>query len=183
MDRESVDLRRSLRKLRCRNAWGLYFIPEKRLRETITSKTVQESMLTAGIPPHKVEELAKNVLQQGVKIFCILVLIDQVPAIMKFVELYEFEDRRLPLDKRVLKDVLAPDAIEDFEERQRELLAPTFSRGTIHKFLDKDVVLPFVKDEEIGKGAFGVVSEIALMPDHQDLEDVFQRRVRVHEIS
>ncbi|KAF3000785.1 hypothetical protein E8E13_005487 [Curvularia kusanoi] len=98
---------------------------------------------------------------------------------MTFMEKGELIDLRLPFDCSTLSQLLSKTnlAIADFEENQWEFIAPIFSRGTVHRELRPEFVLPFMKDDKIGRGAFGTVHEITLHPQNQDMEAAFQKKL------
>ncbi|KAH7080742.1 kinase-like domain-containing protein [Paraphoma chrysanthemicola] len=179
MDQASEDLKLCLKKLRVKNADRRRFIPGLRLCEVLSETAIRQALLAAQMKLHTVDEAVKYILKQGIRIFAILVLIEQVAATLTFIERGELQDHRLPFKKKALRKLLPEtgSAIDDFEESQWEVIAPSFFRGAIHRSLRKAIVLPFIKDEHIGNGAFGKVSEIALHPDHQDLEDSFRRKL------
>lgn len=178
MDRAPGDLLSTLENLRCKNAQRRWFIPERRLHESLTKDVIQAAMQAASVELYKVPELAEHILQRGVKIFAVLVLIGSTSTITKFAEKHEYHDSRLPFVVEFLQTVLSPAAARRFEERQWEVMAPQFNRGTIHRLLDDDIVLPFMKEEDLGEGSFGAVFKIELNHDHQNFENIFQGKVR-----
>lgn len=179
MDRAPQNLKKCLRKLRTKTAHQRRFIPALRLYEVLSETAVHQALVAAKIKPHTVDEAVIHILKHGIRIFGVLVLTEQVAATLNFIEKGELQDQRLPFDTRTLSTLLPETAIDDFEESQWEVIALSFSRSTINRSLRAELVLPFVKDEEIGGGAFSTVYEIIIHPDHQDLEDGFRRKVRL----
>ncbi|OAL55032.1 kinase-like protein [Pyrenochaeta sp. DS3sAY3a] len=177
MDWAPSDLKKCLRKLRTRTAHQRRFIPALRLYELLSETAVHQALIAAKIKPHTVDEVLGHILKHGIRIFGVLVLTDQVAATLNFIEKGELQDQRLPFDTTTLGTLLPETAIDDFEESQWEVIALSFSRGTLHRSLRAEFILPFIKDEKIGGGAFGTVYEISIHPDHQDLEDVFRRKL------
>lgn len=180
MSQALQDLKSCLKQLRVKNADRRWFIPGLRLHEVLTETAIRQTLLAANTQPHMVEEVTKHILRHGIRIYGVLVLIGQVVATITFMEKGELIDHRLPFEHSTLGQLLpnVDSVIADFDETQWELLAPTFSRGTVHKSLRSDCVLPFMKDENIGEGGFGTVYNIELHSENQRLEAAFQVKVR-----
>jgi hypothetical protein len=171
-------LKNMRRKATADGATGRY-IPELSLYSVLTADAIHEALNASQVNPHQREEIAQRVLQYGRKIFGILILLDQIPYIFKFAEALELDDSRLPFRSDVLnQEIGIPEPqSRDFEEKQWELLAPTFRRGTINRRFKKDIVLPFSKDTPISKGAFGTVYETVLDNEHQEFGHIFPEKV------
>ena len=73
-------------------------------------------------------------------------------------------DHRLPFSVEHLKKILPISVAEEFHEKQWEFVAPTFSRNTLPRCLEEDVVLPIVQEILIGHGGFGTVYRTLLHP-------------------
>jgi hypothetical protein len=171
------NLKCRLKDLRRENADNRWFIPQLRLYQVMSKDAVRKALQDAGIKSYHLDETAEDVFTYGIKIFAILVLTDQAKHTFKFIEKGDLHDQRLPFSLDILEKRLSLPFAKDFSERQWELTAPTFHRGTINKYLDDRFVLPFVEDERIGKGAFGTVYKIKLDHNHQQLNDRFANRV------
>ena len=174
------DLKSCLKQLRVKNADRRWFIPALRLHEVLTESAIRQSLLAAKTQPHIVDEVTQHVLQYGIRIYGILVLIEQVAATVTFMEKGELMDHRLPFENSILGELFSStdSGVADFEETQWDVMAPAFSRGTIHRSLRADCVLPFMKNDKIGKGAFGEVYEIEIHPKNQYLEAELRVKVR-----
>lgn len=181
----------SLRCLRCTTvdeyaadrpkANDQWFIPQLSLYQTLTNHAVRQALQGAGIESYRLDEITQTVLNCGIKIFAILVLINQVAQTLRFIEESEFHDQRLPFDLNSLyKRFSLASATIEFSERQWEVIAPTFHRGTINKIFNEKSILPFAKDFWIGQGAFGTVYQIELHSGHQQIEDHFPHKVCKH---
>jgi hypothetical protein len=171
------ELRTCLKKLRRENIHHRRFIPGLLLYRVVTKDAIQKGLKTAGIAAHQQEEIATRVVQNGKKIFAILTLIEQAADILKFIEADELQDAKLPFNVEILKDEIGIFNADEFDEKQWEVIAPTFRRGTLNRCLNGKIILPFTFKEDIGHGAFGKVWEIELDQDHQELDNVFPRRV------
>lgn len=179
MEQNPNNLKSKLEGLRCENAAHIWFIPAKRLNEALTRETIRGALEIAEIEYFRLDELTDHVLKTNLKVFSVLVLIEQVVAIPQCAELPECVDARLPFEMNLLASMLPAKAAQEFEERQYEVIAPIFSRSTIHRSFQYQTILPFVKDERIGEGGFDTVYEIQLSHDHQNPEEAFQRKGRV----
>jgi hypothetical protein len=177
MDQNINDLKSRLKDLRRENADHRWFIPQLSLYEALSEDAIQKALQDSGTKLYQLDEIVKHIITDGMKIFAILVLTDQVARTSKLIEEGEFHDQRLPFNLDILGKQLSLPSAKDFYERQWELTAPTFHRGTIHKSLDNRSILPFARDKRIGNGAFGTVYEIELDHDHQQLEGQFQYKV------
>lgn len=172
-------LKSEIKHLRRQNASHRYYIPESSFFKLITEEVIRRSLATS--PSYQRDEIVQRVLDRGRKIFGILALIDCTAELSKFIDVDQLQDTRLPFKKETLiQDVhLSSAEAEDFFERQWELTAPTFYRGTLHRCLPNNTVLPFPKEKKIGRGSFGTVYEVTLDPGHQELDNVFPERVRL----
>lgn len=177
MDQSSDDLKSCLKDLRRKNVHCHWFIPGRSLSTALSKEAIRKALLAVRVRPYSVDEIVEHVSKNGTKIFGILVLIDQAAIASHFIEEGNLQDHKLPFSKAILDKLLSPPAARDFDEKQWEVIAPTFDRSMINKSLQAEYILPFVKDKEINKGAFGIVYEIELDKDHQKLEKTFQRKV------
>lgn len=175
-------LRSDIRSLRRQNAAKHRYIPETLFFKLITKDAIFQSLAT--LPPYHREEITQRVFEHGRKIFGTLILISIVgiaEMLSKFIEADQLEDARLPFSNDVLRKNIHLSEMEgaDFYEQQWELIAPKFRRGTLNRPLAGDTVLPFTKETWIGKGSFGIVYEVVLDPDHQELGTVFPAKVKL----
>lgn len=170
-------LRNQLLDLRCENAHRRWFIPQGPLRQLMTEDFICDTLQVSGTKAHRLDETTKIIFKTRAKIFSVLILIHQPSLIVNFIEKDELQDRRLPFELQVLEKEIMNACAREFYEKQWEFTAPEFFRGTLTRVLNENIVLPFIKDEEIGYGSFGIVHEITLHPDNQILEDKFRQRV------
>lgn len=177
MDQDLKSLELRIKGLRRENADHRQFIPQLPLREVFSKDAIWKALHDSGIKRYQLDEMVDRILKDGIKIFAILVLTHQAGLTPRFIEEAEFHDQRLPFSLEILEKQLSLPSAKDFYEKQWELIAPTFYRGTIHKSLNSRFILPFVLDQRIGSGAFGTVYEIELDHDHQQLDDLFQGRL------
>lgn len=177
----------SLRRLRCetmnepaadrRITDRRHYIPQLSLEKVMTRGAIRSALRDAGTELYQLEEITEEISRDGVRIFAILVLTDQAAFITRIIEAGELHDQRLPFSLDLLHEQLSLPFAIDFHNTQWELIAPTFSHGTIDKLFNDKSILPFTKDEYIGSGAFGVVYQIELDHSHQQLDDQFRNDV------
>ena len=176
-------LRGEIRALRCQNIERRHFIPQEALYTVLSLENVRTVLKDQGIEKEQLEELAQNITQGKRAIFAILVCIRQVRPILKFVEIDRFQhqpshlDHKLPLSKEDLGKLLLAPVAEEFHEQQWEFIAPMFSRSTLPRYLDHDIILPFLQEEIVGQGGFGVIYKVLLHDDQQHFFDTSGRTV------
>ncbi|KAI1497171.1 kinase-like protein [Biscogniauxia marginata] len=171
-------LRSDIRRLRRASVSRRWFVPELPFQALMTETAICSALVDSSVPSYQREEIAKKVFQHGIKVFGILVLVDCVDLVSKFIEMRQLKDAMLPFRKELLiGDIQLPEAdANDFQERQWEFIAPTFTRGTLHRRFEEYIILPFTQEVRIGGGAFGVVYETTLDPVHQELGEVFPEK-------
>jgi hypothetical protein len=173
-------LKSEIKNLRRRNALRHYYVPESSFFKVMTEDRIHQALIES--PSYQREEIVGKVFQRGRKIFGILILLNQAVQLSKFIEADQFDDAKLPFKEGFLvEDIhLSNEEAKDFHERQWELIAATFSRGTLNRHLEENTILPFTEDKEIGKGHFGKVYEVTLDPGHQELGEFFPGKVRLN---
>jgi hypothetical protein len=161
------------------------FIPQDVLETKITVALVHAAIPSRSPLNTKPGIVHQHIVQQARKVFAILVLIGDAPAIK---ELWKqgLRDHHLPLvavagaapkEPRKLeaksgerfgvwkeKELRLP---RDFVHYQWLVLAPVIDNTGRHIHLDAKCALPFVEDEEIGGGAFGYVYKCKIHQAHQ----------------
>ena len=166
-----------IKNLRQENIHHRKFVPELSLRRTMTKDVIRQALEHSGVALYHRKEVATKVFRSGRKIFAILILTEQVAEILKFIEIDQLYDTRLPFESGTLRDEIAILNPTDFEETQWEFVAPTFVRGTLHRVFRDKTVIPFVSRSDEGRGAFGKVFSVQLQLDHQELNGAFPSEV------
>ncbi|KAH8885909.1 kinase-like protein [Thozetella sp. PMI_491] len=175
-------LKTKIKSLRRKNFSRHYFVPELRLYSVLTEDAVRSALVDW--PSYRQDEVARNVVQRGRKIFGILLLSNLVAQLPKFIEVMKLDDAKLPFERTVLEDIgLLEEQATDFYDNQWEFTAPTFLRGTLNRTFEEDTVLPFIANRELDEGGFGKVCEAELDPEHQELGDVFPPKFAVKEFK
>ncbi|KAL8789350.1 MAG: hypothetical protein Q9195_006877 [Heterodermia aff. obscurata] len=172
------NLRREIKALRRKSTQNRYFVPERILYSRLSDKAILEALVDSHVASHQREEVLEKVVQKGRKIFGILILAGQAQYLSQFIQAEEFEDARLPFEKRTLIDEIGfpKEAANDFEEKQWEMIAPRFARGTLTRRFRNEAILPFASDTFVAKGHFGDVYETVLDTEHQDFGETFPRK-------
>ncbi|KAI1178096.1 kinase-like protein [Nemania sp. FL0916] len=172
-------LKSCIKLLRRKNAMHHSYVPKTLLDSVMTAQAIQDALAESSIPSYRREETLDRIFPNAIRIFAIVLLLDKPDKLTNFIESDQLHDAKLPLTLDVLiRDIhLAEEIAKDFEEKQWELIAPIFRRGTHHLRLSDSSVLPFVQNTLIEKGAFGTVYEVVIDPDHQDPHEGFSERI------
>lgn len=179
LKQDSKGLKFKIENLRRYNLQKKPYIPLQSLFQLISQEAIQKELRKANINAGFWWEITEEVLKRGWRIFAVLVLVEQVRLVKPFREMAFLQDDRLPLEPWNLKDLKDYDSTWalHFYNKQWEVLAPYFSRGTISRSIDSKIALPFVEDKRIGGGGFGEVYEVSIDQKHQHLRDVFSQQV------
>lgn len=163
------------------------FVPLDVLEDVFTLGNTMGALESNGLDPM----LAHSIHQKALKVFAILVLVEQVA---KTAELLRegLTDKDLPLGYEVNDGAWAirsyrheSDILEsqtewkafrgwssntkyNFCERQWMFLAPVFRQEHFDYFLHRDVILPFTKVEPVKKSFFSQVYHVKIHPRHQE---------------
>lgn len=149
-----------------------YFAPLGRLRSCLDKESVCAALREAGLEFQEIARTAEVIVHGGQKTFAILLTIHEESAISDFIAWDQMQcyslDYRLPVQKASIAFLL-PDTAERFYEEQWTFVAPVFSRNFHHRNLDRLTIMPFIRSESLGEGAFGTVYEVELHPQHHEL--------------
>ena len=128
-----------------------------------------------------VEELAINIKRNKTTVFTILTSIRRTEHILDFVYTDQYADEpahadhRLPLNLSSLEYILQPPSsnvvAREFFDKQWEFIAPVFSRNTLARRLDRYTVLPFLIEEVLDSGGFGVVHKVTIHDAHRNFSE------------
>ncbi|KAI1074718.1 kinase-like protein [Whalleya microplaca] len=163
----SVPLKDILKRLRKDNVDKRSYIPLHLFYSKTSKRAIRHSLDQNDIPKVHRDEVADRIFKHGRKILAILILIDKVKFVLKFIEQAQLQDQKLPLKTKDLCEILGDEDIaKDFYQKQWELLAPEFCLGTLTDPVPGRVALPFLEDKWIGKGHFANVYEIQVDQEH-----------------
>jgi serine/threonine protein kinase len=173
---EPPNLRIKIEQLQRQNANHQSYIPDLLLCRLITYDIVCSELKKVQVNPIYIKELAERVIDGAVKVFSILVLVNDVMLLRTFIEEHKIMDYNLPLELDILQKFGVATTVV-FYKTQWMFLAPHFTRSLLSVPIGSEIVLPFLKNEEIGVGGFGTVFEITLDGDHQVFPEGFSERV------
>lgn len=141
------------------------------------------------IEPQYIDELAHNVVHSKSVIFGVLVCIRQVRHILSFVGTDSYgdepshSDHKIPFSLENLIRVLPTTVAREFFEKQWEFVAPVFSKNILHRRLERQTILPFLDEEPLDQGGFGLVNRITIHGAHQKFSNSNQWAVRSQKTS
>jgi hypothetical protein len=154
---------------------GRVFIPEQTLYELMTRTFVSDVCSSCGVPLHQIEEIIEVIMYGARKVFAVLILISEELSILRFIENDQFSksrlDDKIPFSMDIL-NVIDQAIAPVFLRQQWELSAPSFPGAISHRVLDKNIILPFIKEKQIGEGSFGVIYEVVLHPSSHSFQEL-----------
>lgn len=161
--------------LQTRNFESSSFVPAGELEKLLTEEVVWTTVQQSAIDVSKRKETVRIVVSGARAIFAILVLQSKLHFIRNFIEQDQYQngqlDAKLPVSELALQNLLGKAAGRIFWDRQWMFIAPIFRHDLSHRILKDAVVLPFIQSSHIGEGAFGIVFEVTLHPQHQGFEE------------
>lgn len=178
-----------LQQLRCRiraakvNAAGQVgrcFIPEGSIegllpRDDIATALQKEDFQ---IPFHKRQTTADLIVEEGRLIFAILLetnLEFKLPHLLE----QRVTDKRLPLDESRSRQIFEENA-SHFFNNQWSFLPYKFRRFAFHNQLQKEEVLPYIEENQIGGGGFSTVYKVRIHPKQDELHESSSAVCRAH---
>lgn len=166
-----AQLRRHILSLRVKNVEFKHFVPEERLASVVTREWIAQ-IVSQIVPQESKNEVITFVVNGARKVFSILVLIDYVCHISRFITRDQMQrrpiDSLLPLHAKALLDTLDDEVVVDqFYEKQWEFCAPVFSKEIMPRALEIPTVLPYLSDAPLASGAYGNVHKITTHHCHR----------------
>ncbi|KAF4536841.1 Protein kinase domain-containing protein [Lasiodiplodia theobromae] len=169
-----------LQQLRCRiraakvdaaGQVGRCFIPEGSIegllpRDDIATALQKEDFQ---IPFHKRQTTADLIVEEGRLIFAILLetnLEFKLPHLLE----QRVTDKRLPLDESRSRQIFEENA-SHFFNNQWSFLPYKFRRFAFHNQLQKEEVLPYIEENQIGGGGFSTVYKVRIHPKQDELHE------------
>jgi hypothetical protein len=155
------------------NVDGKNFLPEAMLYTIVSEEAIRRTLAAAPVPPHDIRDLTTSVLQGARKCFAILVFIGHPARISSFFTydtlLTSCPDDRLPYNLQALEHIFGEGTesliAKRFSKTQWEFAIPIMHQQTLHRELDKRVILPILERNHVGRGAKGVAWKIKLHKD------------------
>lgn len=152
------------------------YVPFLSLCDLLDHDRVVSELKVTSCEPERLQEIARAIIPAAVRVFAILVLIDRVSLVKELITRDKLQDSLLPM-KHVDLERWGNMFAAEFRDKQCIFLGAVFSRNTICRHIDDEIPLPILKNECIGKGAFGTVYEIELDPQNQIMSHDFSQRV------
>jgi hypothetical protein len=151
---------------------GRIFVAETELNDIFTRECLQGVLGCPEfhIPLLRQEDIRNIVSKKFRRILCMLVQLGHEGWLSDLVE-RRISDGKLPVSKQELQDLL-PEFHEPFYRLQWSYCALYLSRDDFEQRLPPEVVLPFLYEEEIGSGGFGVVYKVKVHKDYQDYFEI-----------
>ena len=156
----------------------LPFVPETNLRELLTREALNDALLSSSfhLEPHQREYVVSEVRDGALKIFAILVEL-RIEGQLKTCLEKCLTDSALPiLDPKRLEEIF-PESVSHFQKLQYEYVPLKF-REFSHKYLENNLILPYIENIEIASGAFSKVFKSTVHPFYQDWEPSNRTTVR-----
>jgi hypothetical protein len=175
------DIRSNIRRLRCRNSDGQYFVPIASYLEYMSRNTVTEALTEGGTEAWKIDEMISIAMEGARQLLGILVMIRWEKLFVAFVEQHQGDsktlDAQLPFTKERLFFV-DPHIAEEFLENQWIFVSPVFSVRLTHRYFHDETILPFVENSPLDEGGFGRVFLVKVHAGHHNYGDDFQSQVK-----
>lgn len=171
-------LKARISRLAVRSEDGRSFYPAENVAEVLTNEVVRQLVDLCIDEYVRRRETIALVRQGGRKLLIVLILINQLELLDKFIDTHTTHekatlDTRLPFAQETLLEMFAKESNPDtlassFFERQWEVLAPRFQPNFTHRTFADMQVLPFLFNsaKPVGEGAFGYVEKVELHRSH-----------------
>jgi len=178
------DIRDQITRLRVKNADDKRFVLEGSLASCLPREKVANILREdSNIEPYLITEMTDIIDRGARKVFAILILIQKITDITRFVEHHLHSNRtldeQLPFTKFELRTIFSRDQLrsELFEEFQWEFVAPVFRQRLSHQIFPKEIRLPFMENQKLGEGGFGQVFRVVIPSGHHDFEEIDPAKV------
>lgn len=169
MDEVTTRFRNSLQSRRYPGpgSKGSFFYIYEDLQD-ITTEVLIADLVGLNCPDQAVEDVAASIRSSGIRLFCILVLMNQVDQIPNFLA-HNTLDSRLPIREEAELHHIAPDIGGLFFTKYQWQFFPCFFRKDYgHLILPDPTILPFTSDETIAEGSGGVISSVKIPVQQQN---------------
>lgn len=157
-----------LASVRQESASGHYFINYHDLQNVVSQELVEDSLESFYQPEHQRATAVREVLEKGLRVFSILIWIQQEDLLAHFFEHDELDDR-LPMEESQVRRVNEHISERFWNEVQWEHLPHTFKRTEHHTFLYDRRILPFIKEVKLSEGGFGEIYKSTIASSQQSL--------------
>jgi hypothetical protein len=174
-------IRRQIRELRQENVDGQHFITSGPLDACLSQEVVLCTLPHCAVEKWRESEIADIIEKGAKKVLATLLLLKEEKQFVRFIENEMLPNRpldsQLPFAKETLKGII-PDTADEFFEKQWELVPTFFSQRLSHRYLPKNAILPFMKCEPLGSGAFGETEAVTIAAGNHEFEGMESSQVR-----
>jgi hypothetical protein len=147
----SLTLKQRIRGLRKINHQNHYFITSQDLSTELNDEDIHTALQRANIPPENLQEHLSRVRGGGIKTFAILLEIDQLHLVTKFVERDDFQKREshegkrfddeLPLERSELERIFGMDNVEKIKSlKDQEKSGKRLSSKNVKRLRDAEEI-------------------------------------------
>jgi hypothetical protein len=163
--KDASNLHELVKLLRKPTASYRYFIPYITLKNTLTRLLIIENLRQHGFQEQRVPDMATIIVNDGLRVFGILLLLGQEHLIERFID-YEELDSKLPFEKEGAERISPLLPSQFWEETQWELCPYNF-RTRMHRKIRPKEILPYVEEVRLGEGAGGEIFKCAIAVEQQ----------------
>ncbi|KAL9118496.1 MAG: hypothetical protein Q9187_004957 [Circinaria calcarea] len=168
MENPSTRLYQILSSLRQESASGHHFVSYVDLKRSVTQTLVSDVIDGFDYPEHRRFMVVARILEEGLRVFAILIWMHDEEQICHFLEHNEL-DSRLPMEEGQVHRI-APQVRDQFwKEVQWEFLPHEFRMNDGHRIIQDRVILPFLEDVKQAEGASGEISKCTIAFGQQTL--------------
>lgn len=161
---------------------GHYFIPDAKLLEILPDTDVEVCIQEcAGLDVARKKDCSRTVKSGGRKILLVLIQLEKVHLVLKFVDHNRAHDRQLPFDLKGLEKMLADKSdARSFHDKQWSVIPVRFEEGRTHRTYDTRTIFPFLAFESLkgAEGAFGEMSIVTVEGTQHEFLDLVDPRTK-----
>lgn len=168
---ETSRLWQALAGKRQKSTRGVYFVTYADQKAIFTEVAIRHLVAELKYPLEHRLRLEKTLYEKGTTILAILVWMKEVDSILDFTQ-HEVLDPQLPLDENRAIQIAPRFGSSLAKEVQWQFLPYVFESYMceMHLVIQEANILPFVKEERLGAGSFGVVDKITLPYSQHEFE-------------
>jgi hypothetical protein len=148
-------------------------LPVDKLSEIFTLPTIKGAVQELTCGPDDRIQLVETIYKNGKRLFAMLIYNGWQDRIIDFRK-HRILDSELPLSEESAQEITGRAIGHRLAVEVQWMFLPyVFPEGMweCHLQVDRRVILPFVRDEQIGTGAFGDVDKISVLPCQQNFTD------------
>ncbi|KAL6694348.1 kinase-like domain-containing protein [Trichoderma pleuroticola] len=155
-----------------------FFYIYEELQHLVTPSLITD-IISSSFQHQQLEDIVAIVTSDGIRLLCILALLDQIDQLTNFLA-HSTLDSRLPIREEAELQAIAPDLKPVFFTKYQWQFFPwVFQKNYGHLVLHSRTVLPFISDEIIAEGSGGVVSAVEIPTQLQAFINSNDDKVRV----